>query len=106
MAWHGQVLPVLIRLPSPARCYVEYLPVCSAVDNLLLKLAAEGVPFLRIGRLSQVDQRLHAWTPGGSRYPSTSVGGLQATAKAAQVVSLLPPLPFSESSNIRLSVAG
>ena len=57
------------------------------MDNLLLKLAEKGVPFLRIGRLSQVEQRLHAWTPGGSHYPDTSVSGLLATALAARVVS-------------------
>ena len=69
------------------------LTMCSAVDNLLLKLAAEGVPFLRIGRLSQVDQGLHAWMPGGSHHPDTSVHGLRATAQAARVV--IPSLSVS-----------
>lgn len=62
------------------------------MDNLLLKLAEKDVPFLRIGRLSQVEQRLHAWTPGGSHYPDTSVSSLRATAQAARVVSSLPVL--------------
>ena len=57
------------------------------MDNLLVKLAAEGVPFLRIGRLSQVEPRLEAWTPGGSNYPDTSVRGLKATAMSARVVT-------------------
>ena len=63
-------------------------PLCSAVDNLLGKLAAEAVPFLRIGRRSQVEPRLHDWMPGGSQYPDTSARGLAATAAAARVVSM------------------
>ena len=58
------------------------------MDNLLEKLAAEAVPFLRIGRRSQVEPRLHDWMPGGSRYPDTSARGLAATAAAARVVSM------------------
>ena len=56
--------------------------------DLLGKLAAEAVPFLRIGRGSQVEPRLHDWMPGGSRYPDTSACGLAATAAAARVVSM------------------
>lgn len=74
-------------IPLPGFSFDGGLTLCSAVDNLLLKLAAEGVPFLRIGRLSQVEQRLHGWMPGGSHYPDTSVAGLRATAQAARVVS-------------------
>ena len=52
-----------------------------------MKLAADDVPFLRIGRAGQVHQRLHDWMPGGSHYPDTSVHGLRATAQEAHVVS-------------------
>ena len=55
-----------------------------------MKLAAEGVPFLRLGRPGQVHPRLHDWMPGGSHHPDTSVRGLRATAQEACVVSASP----------------
>ena len=79
---------VQCKTPAFLRNEAERDPLCSAVDNLLGKLAAESVPFLRIGRRSQVEPRLHDWMPGGSRYPDTSARGLAATAAAARVVSL------------------
>ena len=74
-----------------------------------MKLAAEGVPFLRIGRAGQVHQRLHDWMPGGSHYPDTSVRGLKATAQEARVVSpsplkaqrFLPARPLNSSMLMR-----
>ena len=72
---------------------------------MLTKLAAEGVPFLRLGRPGQVHPRLHDWMPGGSHYPDTSVRGLRATAQEARVVCpspltapfLLPACPLISS---------
>ena len=55
-----------------------------------MKLAAEDVPFLRIGRAGQVHPRLHDWMPGGSHHPDTSVRGLRATAQEACVVCPSP----------------
>lgn len=60
--------------------------LCSAVDNVLLKLESKGVDFLRLGRASTVEPSLHSHMPGGSRYPDTSVRGLAAAAANARVV--------------------
>ena len=67
---------------------------CSAVDNVLLKLDAAGVPLLRLGRASGVDARLREHTPGGARHPDASVAGLRHMATHARVVRplLLPTL--------------
>ena len=64
-----------------------------------MKLTADGVPFLRLGRLGQVHPRLHAWMPGGSHHPDTSVRGLKAIAHKARVVSPSPlSAPFIPAS--------
>lgn len=59
---------------------------CSAVDNVLAKLAAEGVALLRLGRLAQVHPALQQHLPGGGHFPDTSVAGLAAAARDARVV--------------------
>lgn len=62
-----------------------------------MKLAAEDVPFLRIGRAGQVHPHLHDWMPGGGHHPDTSVRGLRATAQEARVVR---PRPLTAPSSL------
>jgi hypothetical protein len=62
---------------------------CSAVDNVLAKLAAEGVPLLRLGRPGTVHPALRGHLPGGVHFPDTSVAGLAAAAAGARVVRVL-----------------
>ncbi|KAL0046566.1 hypothetical protein WJX82_003944 [Trebouxia sp. C0006] len=59
----------------------------SAVDNVLLKLLQEGLPFLRLGRPKSVHPMLQGWTLGGERYPDTSVKALRHLSETAQVVA-------------------
>ena len=58
----------------------------SAVDNVLLKLLQERLPFLRLGRQESVHPLLQAWTLGGERYPDASVKALRHLSETAQVV--------------------
>ncbi len=58
----------------------------SAVDNVLLKLLQEGLPFLRLGRPESVHPMLQGWTLGGEHYPDTSVKALRHLSETAQVV--------------------
>lgn len=74
-AWH--VLHLTLRLPA-----------CSAVDNVLLKLAERGVPFLRLGSQRAVHPAVRAHLPGGCSYPDTSVAGLRDMSQRARVVRM------------------
>lgn len=56
------------------------------MDNVLGKLAEEGVDLLRLGRPGTIHPALRAYTPGGARFPDTSVAGLFAAAGGARVV--------------------
>lgn len=60
----------------------------SAVDNVLGKLAEEGVDLLRLGRPATIHPSLRAYTPGGARFPDTSVASLSAAAHDTRVVRL------------------
>jgi len=60
----------------------------SAVDNILLKLAAAGVDFLRLGRSTGVHPALAAHTLGGARYADRSAGALAALAASARLVGV------------------
>lgn len=68
--------------PSPLPCILHP----SAVDNILLKLADLGTPFLRLGRSSGVHEGIRPFLPGGERYPDTSVAGLHRLAAEVPVV--------------------
>lgn len=68
---------------------------CSAVDNVLLKLAAEGVPFLRLGRPGSVHEGVREYTPGSARWPHADVAGLRDAGQRARVVSPFTPLQSS-----------
>ncbi len=65
-----------------------HLTYCSAVDNVLAKLAEAGVPLLRLGRPATVHPALQGHLPGGVHFPDTSVAGLAAIAAGARVVSI------------------
>ncbi len=56
------------------------------MDNVLGKLVEGGVDLLRLGRPATVHPALRAYTPGGARFPDTSVAGLSAAADGARVV--------------------
>eukprot|EP00887_Chlorella_sp_A99_P004604 scaffold4.g4604.t1 len=57
----------------------------SAVDNILMKLAPEGVPFVRLGRPSGVHAAVQPWLLGGERYPRTSTDALKEVAATVRV---------------------
>lgn len=79
------------QISTPTAAFsLSFLPACSAVDNIMLKLAedAPDLDFLRIGRPSSVHPGLHAYLPGGARHPDRSVAGLSALAAGAPVVGV------------------
>jgi hypothetical protein len=57
---------------------------CSAVDNILMKLAAQEVPFVRLGREAGVHPAVRPWVPGGARYP------LKTTRELARLADCIP----------------
>ncbi len=59
----------------------------SAVDNILMRLRASGLPALRLGRPEAVAPQLRACLPGGALWPGTSVAQLRGLARSARVVS-------------------
>ena len=63
----------------------------SAVDNILLRLRAAGVPVLRVGRAASVHPALRGCLPGGALWPDSSVAALRALPRRAGVVSPPPP---------------
>ena len=77
-------LPGLLRPSAPNLP----LPACSAVDNILMKLAGEEVPFVRLGRLASVHPAVRPWTPGGERYPLKATRELARLADSVPVVSV------------------
>lgn len=58
----------------------------SAVDNIVLRLRAGGLPVLRLGRADSVHASLRDCLPGGSLWPDTSVAKLRSLARCAGVV--------------------
>lgn len=58
----------------------------SAVDNILLRLRAAGLPVLRLGRADSVHASLRDCLPGGGLWPDTSVAKLRSLARCAGVV--------------------
>ena len=60
----------------------------SAVDTILVKLAALGAPILRLGRQETVHSALQGYTLGSARYPDISAAGLKKIAQSAMLVSL------------------
>lgn len=58
----------------------------SAVDNIALKLAQEGVPFLRLGRPESMHPDVRPHMLGGPRYPAPSLLALQQLLQKAPVV--------------------
>ena len=63
-----------------------------------MKLAAEDVPFLRIGRAGQVHPHLHDWMPGGGHTltPQCAASGHRTEAAgvpASEAPSSLPACP-------------
>eukprot|EP00803_Ostreobium_quekettii_P011157 evm.model.scf_33.7 EVM.evm.TU.scf_33.7 scf_33:139269-152615(+) len=60
----------------------------SAVDNILLKLAALGVTFIRLGRNESIHPDLHRYTLGGTHYPDTSTAGLKEICQSIKVVGV------------------
>lgn len=71
------------RRPPPT---LPHTP-CSAVDNILMKLARESVPFVRLGREGSVHPAVRPWVPGGERYPRKTTRELAALAERVPVVS-------------------
>jgi len=61
----------------------------SAVDNVLLKLRAAGVDFLRLGRAASVYAGVSDALPGGPRHPAATVAALRQLSATARVVSTL-----------------
>eukprot|EP00884_Botryococcus_braunii_P022765 jgi/Botrbrau1/9172/Bobra.0236s0004.1 len=59
----------------------------SAVDNIALKLAGEGVPLLRIGRAESVHPDVRPHLLGGPRFPAPSLLALQQLVQKAPVVA-------------------
>ena len=59
----------------------------SAVDNVLLKLRAAGVDFLRLGRAASVHAGVSDALPGGPRHPAATVAALRQLSATARVVS-------------------
>ncbi|KAL4448106.1 hypothetical protein ABPG75_005325 [Micractinium tetrahymenae] len=57
----------------------------SAVDNILLKLAREELPFVRLGREGSVHPAVRPWLPGGERYPRKTTRELAALAERVPV---------------------
>ena len=70
----------------PAAAFLRSPPLCSAVDNILMKLAQGGVPFVRLGRPSGVHPAVRPFVPGGERYPQTTTTALKQLAETVQVV--------------------
>ncbi len=67
-------------------CPKPFLSRCSAVDNILLRLRASGLPALRLGRPDSVHPALRECLPGGGLWPDTSVARLRGLARTAGVV--------------------
>lgn len=61
----------------------------SAVDNIMLKLAAMGVRMLRLGRSEGVHPGIWPYTIGGSCFPDTSAPDMKRIARDIKLVSLL-----------------
>ena len=59
----------------------------SAVDNILLRLKAAGIHFLRLGRPESVHPALRDRVPGGDAFPDVSVAGLRHLRRTVKVVS-------------------
>jgi len=60
----------------------------SAVDNILLKLARLGVPFIRLGRQATAHPEIHRHMPGGAAYPDRSTAALAAVMDRVKVVGV------------------
>jgi hypothetical protein len=58
----------------------------SAVDNILVKLAASGVPILRLGRPQGVHTTIKPYMLGGELYPQVSVSNLRNICRSAPLV--------------------
>jgi hypothetical protein len=65
----------------------------SAVDNILLKLAAANIPFIRAGHAHSAHPGVRDYTLGGCRFPDTSTAALQRIAATVPVVCprAMPP---------------
>lgn len=61
----------------------------SAVDNILVKLAAEGVPFVRLGREQTVHPAVRPWLPGGEQHPERTVAALRRLGETVPVVRVV-----------------
>lgn len=59
----------------------------SAVDNILLRLKAAGINFLRIGRPDSVHAALQDHLLGGEIYADVTLTGLQKIQSTVRVVS-------------------
>ncbi|BDA50404.1 DNA replication ATP-dependent helicase/nuclease DNA2 [Coccomyxa sp. Obi] len=86
VAQGSSVLIVAFTNRHARPCIAWFRVSFSAVDNVLGKLADEGVDLLRLGRIGTIHPALRAYTPGGARFPDTSVAGLSAAADGARVV--------------------
>ncbi|GAB4823940.1 hypothetical protein N2152v2_010986 [Parachlorella kessleri] len=58
----------------------------SAVDNILMKLASERVPFVRLGREQTVHSAVRPFLPGGEHHQSRTVAALKELARTVPVV--------------------
>ncbi len=58
------------------------------MDNILVKLAGEGVPFVRLGREQTVHPAVRPFVPGGERHPANTVAALKELGQTIPVVSL------------------
>eukprot|EP00798_Chlamydomonas_sp_ICE-L_P015376 gene15376-21461_t len=81
------IVRIIQALISAGRSVLLTSYTNSAVDNILIKLAAEGVPFLRLGHAKSVHPAVKDWTPGGARYPCKSVSALQDLTRKVRVLA-------------------
>ena len=68
----------------------------SAVDTILVKLAALGAPILRIGRSETVHPAVKGYTLGSGRYPDVSAAGLKKIAHEAVLVTCSSSVPSQD----------
>jgi hypothetical protein len=59
-----------------------------------MKLAGEGVPYVRLGREQTVHPAVRPHLPGGERHPAKTAAALKELAQSIPVVSMLALSPF------------
>ncbi len=78
------------RLAAAGRSVLLTAYTNSAVDNVLLRLAAARVAFVRLGRPAAVHPALRGYLPGGAENPGASVAACRHLALTASVARAPP----------------